>query len=731
MSSSKNRSKSAPRRLLDNPLESTTTSRNSQQEQRDPSSSFIETITGNGFSFLNFIPENNSRHVKVNRSNFDDNSDALRLHDLSAINNTARSNEEKDRDAPSVLMNNHNTCFVASDAATVATSPLNSNRGAKTKRRLQWRVGPLIKKPRAKPQPRARYDEVSLAERTVRSVHTFHSTETAVVKNNKKGALTSLHSTGARGQRTAVSRANSSPRIASTVSPLYSEDNDDDNCSDSGTVIEAYQCLEEREMSLPQRTIGLFLYDRESFQSSELSKASKSAPRKKGPKPPKVPGTKALAQQPLTVTPPPQNYNDNASVSSGGPLWQLARLQAISEGVASRTKQRSEEGSAATATDQEKKTKKRFFSFSKSSAESVTSSSSHSQLELQHSHAERNLKAIHRLASQHLHFNEFDEAIDVLEEMLRGVKEMYGERHYRVGSAMHNIATVHMMRQKYNDAIRVCRKAVEIRRATLGSSHPDLAVSYAQLGMAHMELEQHKFAYMAFRNALTIRRQTLSHRDVKISRLLNNIGCCLFELGEMNKADVAFEEALKIQRINMKNTKKSITVNIISNQNSGRNAAAGSIQQNLLSIASTLCNIGSIQLRLKQYEEAAVCLEEALLIQQSVWGDGHATAANTKDSLDFVNKKRNCGKAMSESLQDLILRKMEQVGLSSASGGSTYRVPNPLGIFSDVMSMDKTEWIQVLEDFGGVPVLCKGSAQTPEVATTSSSDSLEGDLHWI
>jgi len=259
MSSSKNRSKSAPRRLLDNPLESTTTSRNSQQEQRDPSSSFIETITGNGFSFLNFIPENNSRHVKVNRSNFDDNSDALRLHDLSAINNTARSNEEKDRDAPSVLMNNHNTCFVASDAATVATSPLNSNRGAKTKRRLQWRVGPLIKKPRAKPQPRARYDEVSLAERTVRSVHTFHSTETAVVKNNKKGALTSLHSTGALGQRTAVSRANSSPRIASTVSPLYSEDNDDDNCSDSGTVIEAYQCLEEREMSLPQRTIGLFL----------------------------------------------------------------------------------------------------------------------------------------------------------------------------------------------------------------------------------------------------------------------------------------------------------------------------------------------------------------------------------------------------------------------------------------------------------------------------------------
>ena len=74
--------------------------------------------------------------------------------------------------------------------------------------------------------------------------------------------------------------------------------------------------------------------------------------------PPKVPGTNMLVQQPLIVTPPPQNYNDNASVSSGRPLWQLAKLQAISEGMASPTKQSSEEELVATATDQEKKLKK-------------------------------------------------------------------------------------------------------------------------------------------------------------------------------------------------------------------------------------------------------------------------------------------------------------------------------------------------------------------------------------
>jgi len=726
------RSRSKPR-LDDPPLAESNTSSNSSQEhfrrRQQPSkpysATFVNNITGNGFPFFNFLPDP-SHNVKVHRNSIDDDSDALRLHDLNTTNNAVRSREEKDLDAPSVMINNHSTCFIASDAATVSPTKAYTTRGTKTKRRLQWRVGPLIKKPRAKPKPRA-HDEVSLAERTVKSIHTFHSTETEVVGNNKKG----FFATGRRGIH-----ANSSPRTASIVPSSYSsEDNDDDNLSDHGTVVEAYEGEEERELHLPQRTIGLFLYDREAFQSKSIKHTKMS----KGPKPPKVPENKASARLSVIRTPPPQDYNDNSSVPSGGPLWQLARLQALSEGISSPTIEETDrDEEVSIPVEQEKVPKKRFFSFAKSSSESVASSSvasssSQSQLELQRSHAERNLKAIHRLASQHLQFGEFDEAIDVLEESLRGVKEMCGERHYRVGTTLHNISTVHMMQKKYIDAIHVCRKAVEIRRATLGSSHPDLAVSYAQLGMAHLELEEHKFAFMAFSNALKIRKQIMSHRDLKIARLLNNIGCCLFELGKLTEATVAFDEALKIQRINMKHIQEENAIDVFSNQRSVRNAAAGSVKQNLLSIASTLCNLGSIKLRLKEYEDAAVFLEEALLIQQSVWGDKHATVANTKDSLDCINQRRNFGSNdVSTSLQDLITQKMEQVGLlSKGEKKIKYNVPNPLKIFSDVMSLDKTEWVQVLEEFGGSPLLCKTCTPIAEDGVLSSSDSLEGDLHWI
>jgi hypothetical protein len=88
--------------------------------------------------------------------------------------------------------------------------------------------------------------------------------------------------------------------------------------------------------------------------------------------------------------------------------------------------------------------------------------------------------------------------------------------------------------------------------------------------------------------------------------LLNNIGCSLFELNELKGAKIAFEEALIIQRTMMRTASpvNSVTVE--------------APNQVLLSIASTLCNIGSIKLRWGEFEEAILALEEALLVRFSM-----------------------------------------------------------------------------------------------------------------
>ena len=163
----------------------------------------------------------------------------------------------------------------------------------------------------------------------------------------------------------------------------------------------------------------------------------------------------------------------------------------------------------------------------------------------------------------------------------------------------------------------------------LGPSHPDLAVSFSQLGIAYLEINEYKPALRAFRAALGIRRKSLDRADPKIARLLNNIGCTLFELGQLVDAEVAFEEALAIQRSIMRHPGCL-----------GRGRKTNNVNHVLLTIAATLCNLGSIQLSWKMHEKAIVALDEALLIQQSVLGDDHITVINTKKGIANLEKRR-------------------------------------------------------------------------------------------
>ena len=247
---------------------------------------------------------------------------------------------------------------------------------------------------------------------------------------------------------------------------------------------------------------------------------------------------------------------------------------------------------------------------------------------------ESHLNAIHEMAAEHLAHGEYVEALEVFEEILRGQRERYGEGHYRVGTALHNIGIVHLKSGDYIRAVEVCQQAVLIRKDTLVPNHPDVAVSLGQLGVANLECKQYKQALVAFREALQIRRESLGPKHPKVGKILNNIGCALYELSELDGARLAFEEALEIQRESLRRSP-----NMGVNEKESR-ALSHSI---LLSVASTLCNIGSIKLRWGHYEEASIVLEEALLIQQSVLGDDHQIVLTTIKTINFVDRAlENC-----------------------------------------------------------------------------------------
>ena len=248
--------------------------------------------------------------------------------------------------------------------------------------------------------------------------------------------------------------------------------------------------------------------------------------------------------------------------------------------------------------------------------------------------AESHLNAIHEMAAEHLAHGEYAEALEVFEEILRGQRERYGEMHYRVGTALHNVGIVHLKNRDYVRAVDVYKQAVRIRKAALAPNHSDVAVSLAQLGVAFLECGHHREALIAFREAVEIRRECFGPKHPKVGKILNNIGCALYELAKLGDAKIAFEAALEIQRESLRN---SPTMG--SNEEEMR-AMSHAV---LLSVASTLCNIGSIQLRWGYFEEASIALEEALLIQQSVLGDDHHLVLTTIKSIDFVDNAMENG----------------------------------------------------------------------------------------
>ena len=100
--------------------------------------------------------------------------------------------------------------------------------------------------------------------------------------------------------------------------------------------------------------------------------------------------------------------------------------------------------------------------------------------------------------------------------------------------------------------------------------------------------------------------------------VLNNIACCNFLLGNHVAALANFCEASDIHK-----------------QLVGSSARE---ELDLLHVAITLCNMGYMQIRLKQYEVARGVFEEALMIQQSVYGDEENIAIkNTLSNMDFTN----------------------------------------------------------------------------------------------
>ena len=183
-----------------------------------------------------------------------------------------------------------------------------------------------------------------------------------------------------------------------------------------------------------------------------------------------------------------------------------------------------------------------------------------------------------------------------------------------------------------DDAMDAIEEAIKIRSRALGRSHPKVADSLVELGIILLSMEEHDDALKVFERALKLRKEEqtdaladddLDESNLKIAKVLNNIGCVNFEKNSLEDALSSFEQAIRLQ-----NGVFNSWMNMICGMDSN--------SPGVLTMASTMCNKGYVEIEQDHYENAIQIFQDSLQIQKSVLGAGNKLVQSSLENLGYA-----------------------------------------------------------------------------------------------
>lgn len=229
-------------------------------------------------------------------------------------------------------------------------------------------------------------------------------------------------------------------------------------------------------------------------------------------------------------------------------------------------------------------------------------------------------RELHETAKDAMNEGDYEEALQMFEAILQAQLGRFGsEEHSSVGAALHNVGVVRLRIGQPLKAEEAFLRALAIRRNVLETNHLDLAATLAKLGSARTALGKFDEGLNDLREALKISRSVLGRNHRTAAQILCHIACLYFEAGELFSAQSTFEDALEMYR-------GIFQVEV------DRDAC-------MAQLTETLCNIGSIQNKMKNFSGAIKSFREALYLQRGILGHDHPRVIATLDNLAYSFSK--------------------------------------------------------------------------------------------
>jgi tetratricopeptide (TPR) repeat protein len=256
---------------------------------------------------------------------------------------------------------------------------------------------------------------------------------------------------------------------------------------------------------------------------------------------------------------------------------------------------------------------------------------------------DKEIRGLHMRACQTMRAGYFGKAIHVFDGIVKKLRDRLGEKNPRTATALHNLGIANLRSGNLSEAKRVMEETVRLRKEL---KDPKLADSLVELGIIEIAQKEYADGIEAFFKALKIREEEaqevvipkdISEAKLRVAKVHNNLGCAFYERGDLDEATRAFDAAVKLQRSALKTFFLPDPIT----------------RPGYLTLASTLCNRGYVDIREDSYQQAISRFKESLELQRDLLHKDDKMILETLDCLAFCFLTKHDYKTAYQNYQDV------------------------------------------------------------------------------
>jgi tetratricopeptide (TPR) repeat protein len=220
-----------------------------------------------------------------------------------------------------------------------------------------------------------------------------------------------------------------------------------------------------------------------------------------------------------------------------------------------------------------------------------------------------------RIGIYYLGQGRFEEAEQLLVQVLELHKNVSGEKHPQIIRAMANLATTWRRQGRFEEAGRVDEQVLELHKNVLGEKHPGTIKAMANLASTWCQQGRFEEAEQLGIQALGLQKDVLGEKHPDTIRAMSNLAGIWYQQGRFEEVEQFGIHALGLQK-DMLGEKHPDTI-------------------------STMANLASTWRQQGRFEEAEQLLVQVVELRKSVLGNKHPNTVAAIEYLAYSRQHRS------------------------------------------------------------------------------------------